>query len=384
MKLPVISSIGKTFGLAVAFSAALSVGAPAEAGPSAGYELETVAQGLSFPWNVAFLSDGTVLLTELDGRLRAVRDGVLDPTPIAGVPAVFRESQGGLFDVVPHPDFDANRLLYLSYAYGDGRANATRVARAKFDGSSLSDLEVIFEATPLKDTPVHYGGRIAFSPDGKLFVTVGDGFNYREEAQKRSNMLGSIIRLNDDGSVPPDNPFVGQEGIRPEIFSYGHRNQQGLVITEAGLVYANEHGPRGGDEINLIEAGKNYGWPVITYGLDYSGARISPFTEMEGMEQPIKYWVPSIAPASLELYTGTLFPAWQGDFLVAGLVPGDVRRVDMEGGVAVGEEILFAEIGSRIRGVKMAPDGSVYILTDGEEGAVLRATPAGPGNGVSF
>lgn len=355
----------------------LGAASPAAAEPSEAYKLETVAEGLSFPWNVSFLSDGTILLTELDGRLRVIRDGELDPDPVEGVPPVYRKSQGGLFDVIPHPDFASNNLVYLSYAHGEPDANATRVSRATFDGSSLSDLEVIYEATPLKDTPVHYGGRIAFAPDGKLFLTIGDGFNYREEAQILSNTLGTIVRLNDDGSVPADNPFVGQEGVRPEIFSYGHRSPQGLIIRADGTVFMNEHGPQGGDEINLIEAGKNYGWPVITYGLDYTGARISPFTEMEGMEQPLKYWVPSIAPASFDLYTGSLFPSWQGDFLVAGLVPGDVRRVDMENGAAVDEEILFDELGSRIRQVKMAPDGSLYILTDGEGGKVIRATPAG-------
>lgn len=366
----------------VAFAAAIALpllGAanPADAEPSEAYELETVAEGLSFPWNVSFLPDGTILLTELDGRLRVIRDGELDPEPVTGVPPVYRKSQGGLFDVIPHPDFASNNLVYLSYAHGEPDANATRVSRATFDGSSLSDLEVIYEATPLKDTPVHYGGRIAFAPDGKLFLTIGDGFNYREEAQILSNTLGTIVRLNDDGSVPADNPFIGRENVRPEIFSYGHRSPQGLIIRSDGTVFMNEHGPQGGDEINLIEAGKNYGWPVITYGLDYTGARITPFTEMDGMEQPLKYWVPSIAPASLDLYTGSLFPSWQGDFLVAGLVPGDVRRVDMENGEAANEEILFAELGSRIRQVKMAPDGSLYILTDGDGGKVIRATPAG-------
>ncbi|PCJ69970.1 MAG: glucose dehydrogenase [Rhodobiaceae bacterium] len=351
------------------------VGMPAKADPSIGYQLETIAEDLGFPWDLAFLPDGTVLLTELDGRLRIIRDGVLDPTAITGVPDVYRASQGGLFDVVPHPDFATNQLLYLSYAHGDKSANATRVVRAKFDGQALSDLEVIFDVSPTKDTPVHYGGRIAFGPDGKLFITTGDGFNYREEAQNLSNTLGVIVRLNDDGSVPSDNPFVGKDGMRPEIYSYGHRSPQGLLVTDAGAVYMSEHGPQGGDEINLIEAGNNYGWPVITYGIDYSGARITPFTQMDGMEQPLKYWVPSIAPANLELYTGDLFAAWQGDFLVAGLVPGDVRRVDMEDGAAVGEEILFAEIGERIRGIQMAPDGSLYILTDGDSGAVIRVTP---------
>jgi aldose sugar dehydrogenase len=375
MKMPKISTMGKSLGLSVAIGALLAVGVPAQAEPSIDYTLETLAEGLAFPWNVAFLPDGTVLVTELDGQLRAIRNGELDPTPITGVPEVYRRSQGGLFDVVPHPDYESNSLLYLSYAHGTPDANVTRVARATFDGSSLGPLEVVYETSVTKDTPVHYGGRIAFAPDGKLFLTIGDGFNYREEAQNLSNSLGSIVRLNDDGSVPADNPFVGQDDVRPEIFSYGHRSPQGLIITDAGTVYMNEHGPQGGDEINLIEAGKNYGWPIATYGLDYSGARISPYTEMAGTEQPLKYWVPSIAPASLELYTGSLFAPWQGDFLVSGLVPGDVRRIDMEEGAVVGEEILFAEIESRIRDIRMAPDGSLYILTDGEEGTVVRAVP---------
>jgi len=358
-----------------ALVALVPLGSVALAEPSASYQVETVAEGLGFPWNAAFLDDGTILITELDGQLRAIRDGELDVTPISGVPEVYRASQGGLFDVVPHPNFAENKLLYLSYAAGEPSANATRVARATFDGTALNDLEVIYEVTPLKDTPVHYGGRIAFAPDGTLYLTTGDGFNYREQAQVLSNTLGSIIRLNDDGTVPSDNPFVGEAGVKPEIYSYGHRSPQGLFIMDDGAVYMNEHGPQGGDEINLIEAGKNYGWPVIGYGIDYSGARISPFTEMAGMEQPLKYWVPSIAPANLELYSGSLFPAWSGDFLIAGLVPGDVRRIDLEGGDIVGEEILFAELESRIRAVQMAPDGSLYILTDGEGGKVLRVTP---------
>ena len=364
----------KVLGLAIvgtALSAVSSLGAE----PSADYQIETVAEGLDYPWNAEFLADGTVLVTELSGQLRAIRNGELDPEPISGVPPVYRASQGGFFDVVLHPDFESNRLVYLSYAHGEPGANATRVARAQFDGKALTDLEVIYEVTPLKDTPVHYGGRLAFAPDGKLFLTSGDGFNYREQAQVLSNTLGAIVRLYDDGSIPPDNPFVGQEGVQPEIFSYGHRSPQGLVITADGTIYMNEHGPQGGDEINLIEAGKNYGWPVIGYGIDYSGARISPYTEMEGMEQPLKYWVPSIAPASMDLYTGSLFPEWTGDFFIAALVPGDVRRIDMEDGRIVGEEILFAELESRIREVRMAPDGSLYILTDGEDGKVLRVTP---------
>ncbi len=375
MKLPTILSKWNSMGFAVALSAALVSGMPAKADPSISYQLETIAEGLGFPWNLAFLPDGSILVTELDGRLRVIRDGVLDPVSIAGVPDVLRKGHGGLLDVMLHPDFTTNRLVYLSYAHGNDEANTLRVSRAVFDGSALSDLEIIFDAMPLTEMAVHFGGRMAFDLHGKLFITMGDAFNYREEAQNLANTLGAIVRLNDDGSVPTDNPFVGEEGINPEIFSYGHRNPQGIVIADTGAVFSSEHGAQGGDEINLIEAGKNYGWPVITHGIDYSGARISPFTQMEGMEQPLKYWVPSIAPANLELYTGELFAAWQGDFLVAGLVPGDVRRVDMEGGVVVGEEILFTEIGARIRDIQMAPDGSLYILTDSEAGIVVRATP---------
>lgn len=361
--------------IAITLMGGVAAATPAWAETADQYQTETVASGLDFPWNVAFLPDGAILVTELGGQLRIIRDGDLVAEPIAGVPEVYRASQGGLFDVVLHPDFETNRQIYLSYAWGTPDANATRVARGTFTGDAIENLEVIFEVEPLKDTPVHYGGRIAFASDGKLFVTTGDGFEYREQAQVNSNLLGVVARINDDGTVPETNPFVGEEGVRPEIWSYGHRSPQGLVPTPDGYLFMNEHGPRGGDEINFIEPGKNYGWPVITYGHDYSGARISPYTEMDGMEQPIKYWVPSIAPADMELYTGDLFPQWQGDLLVAGLVPGDVRRIDMEKGQVMGEEILLSELESRIRGVKMAPDGSLYVLTDGEDGQVLRLTP---------
>lgn len=343
----------------------------------AAYEIETVATGLSFPWCIAFLPGGELLVTELDGRLRVIRDGVLDPAPVEGVPAVYRNSQGGLFDVLLHPDFRENRLVYLSYAHGEPDANATRVARARFTGTTLEDLTVIFDARPAKDTPVHYGGRIAFLADGTLLVTTGDGFDYRESAQRLDNLLGKTVRLNDDGSVPADNPFVGRPDALDEIWTYGHRNPQGLVVAGGtGRVYLHEHGPRGGDELNLLERGANYGWPVITYGMDYSGAYVSPFKEMPGMVQPLVYWMPSIAPAGMTYYDGDRFDAWKGDLFVAALVEQSVRRIDLDDeGRVVGQEVLFTEIGRRLREVRASPDGYLYVLTDGPDGSVLRISP---------
>ena len=243
---------------------------------SADYRIVQVAEGLDHPWSMTFLPDGSMLVVELSGQIRSIKDGALSPDPVAGVPPVFFRSQGGLFDAILHPEFAANSLIYLSYAHGTADANALRVARARFDGASLHDLDVIFEAEPLKDTPVHYGGRLLFLPDGTLLVTTGDGFDYREHAQMLDNHLGKILRINDDGSGPADNPFVGREGALPQIWSYGHRNVQGIVFDdETGRIYAHEHGAQGGDEVNVIEPGKNYGWPVITHGIDYSGARVA-------------------------------------------------------------------------------------------------------------
>jgi glucose/arabinose dehydrogenase len=345
--------------------------------PAAAYRIETVAEGLSFPWNIAFLPGGDLLVTELDGRLRIVRGGVLDPTPVAGVPSVYRASQGGLFDVVLHPRFAENALVYLSYAHGEPRANATRVARARFTGAALQNLEVIFTSRPTKDTPVHYGGRLAFLPDGTLLVTTGDGFDYRESAQALDNLLGKTVRIDDDGTIPADNPFVANPDALDEIWTYGHRNPQGLVVAgDTGRVYLHEHGPRGGDELNLVARGVNYGWPVITYGMDYSGAYVSPYTEMAGMAQPVVYWVPSIAPAGMTYYDGDAFPQWKGDLFVAALVEQSIRRIDLDAdGNVVGQEVLFTEIGARLREVRAGPDGNLYVLTDGPQGRVLRIVP---------
>ncbi|NWH09532.1 MAG: PQQ-dependent sugar dehydrogenase [Alphaproteobacteria bacterium] len=359
----------------------MSGSALAEAGPgttpSAAYQTKTVAEGLDHPWSLAFLPDGTMLVTERAGRLRVIRNGKLEPEPVGGLPPIYVSSQAGLFDVVPHPQFATNRFIYLAFASGHRGANATRVIRARFDGVNLTDAKLIFEAKPAKDTNVHYGGRMAFLADGTLLITLGDGFEYREQAQKLNSDLGKIVRIRDDGGVPADNPFVGRSDARPEIWSYGHRNVQGIVVdAETGIVYSHEHGPRGGDEINIIRPGLNYGWPVITTGLDYTGALITPFTEMPGMEQPLLQWTPSIAPAGFAIYHGDLFPAWKGDLLVSALAAKKLVRVDMEGGKPVGQEDLLSEMGERLRDVRVGPEGAVYVLSDAAQGRVIRLEPA--------
>ncbi len=345
---------------------------------AADYTLHTFAEGLAFPWSLAFLPDGDILVTERDGQVRVISQGQLLPDPVTGVPDTFVAGQGGLMDIRLHPAFAENRLVYLSYSHGDGDANQLRVARAVYDNGMLSDLEVVFGAEPMKNTPVHFGARLAFLPDGTLLITSGDGFVHRERAQLLNNHFGKTIRLNDDGSIPDNNPFIGVEGARPEIWTYGHRNQQGLVVDpESGRVFLHEHGPMGGDELNIIEPGKNYGWPVATYGLDYSGARISPFQEYPGMEMPVEYWVPSIAPGGMALYTGEAFPMWRGDIFVAALANMTVRRLDMENGEVRDQETLFTEVEERFREVRAGPDGYLYLLTDSPDGRVIQVRPTG-------
>ncbi|MGE0665523.1 MAG: PQQ-dependent sugar dehydrogenase [Sphingomonadales bacterium] len=337
--------------------------------------VETVLDGLDRPWSLSFLPDGAMLITGHQGALWIVRDGKLS-APVSGVPAVKFAGQGGLFEALPHPDFAANRLVYLSYAHAGPEGNALRVARARLEGGALTGLQVLFESKPARSTAVHYGGRMAWLPDGTLLVTGGDGFDYREQAQKLDSDFGKIVRLNDDGSVPADNPFVGRAGSKPEIWSYGHRNAQGIVHDPAtGRVYAHEHGPRGGDEINLIEKGANYGWPLATRGMDYSGAYITPFTSYKGTTDAIHGWTPSIAPCGFAIYHGAAFPQWDGDLFVGALARTSLRRVDMEQGKVVGEEIMLADLGARIRDVRVGPDGLIYVLTDGEGGKLLRLKP---------
>jgi len=342
-----------------------------------GYNIETLAEGLEHPWSLAFLPDGRMVVTERPGRLRMLTaEGALLPDALAGLPEVFASAQAGLFDVLPARDFEQSRVIYLSYACGTVQANHACLGKGELDGNRLSNVTEIFRVQPAKEGNAHYGGRLAWLPDNTLILTLGDGFDYREQAQRPENHIGSIVRLNPDGSVPADNPFADSDRYRGEIYSYGHRNVQGLAYdSERDRLIAHEHGPRGGDEINMIRPGANYGWPVTTYGLDYTGARVTPFTKLDGIEPPLLHWTPSIAPSGMTVYRGDLFPEWQGDLLVGGLVTRQVHRVSLEDGRAQEAGTLFSELGERIRDVRTGPDGAIYLLTDSTDGRVLRVRP---------
>ncbi len=340
------------------------------------YRLTTIADDLNFPWGLAELPDGSLLITERSGKLKRI-DTAGGIQVIDGVPAVFfaANGQAGLFDVLPDPDFATSGTIYLAYAEGQRRSNATTVARARLAGSTLTDVTVIFSVTPRKRLPQHFGGKLAFLPDGTLLVTTGEGFDYREAAQDPHALLGKTVRIHTDGRIPEDNPFAdGVEG-HPAVWTYGHRNPQGLVVDDrSGTVYLHEHGPRGGDEVNVLIPGRNYGWPAITYGMDYSGAYVSPFTEHPDMAQPIRYWVPSIAPSGFALYRGGMFPELEGDLLVGALVAREVRRLELGAGGRVTESALFSELEARIRDVRVAADGSIFLVTDGSAGSIVRVS----------
>ncbi|WP_439924338.1 PQQ-dependent sugar dehydrogenase [Nitrobacter sp. JJSN] len=341
-------------------------------------EVKTVASGLVHPWSLAFLPDGRMLVTERPGRIRIVAsDGVLSP-PLKGVPKPYVGGQAGLLDVALDRNFAANRTLYLCYSADSGGNAAIARARLKEDATALDEVKVIFtQAGP--GGHANHGCRIAQSArDGDLYVTLGDHFGPRDEAQNLGVDNGKIVRIVPDGSVPPDNPFVGRDGARPEIWSYGHRNGQGLAFNPAtGDLWEIEHGPRGGDEVNIIGKGKNYGWPVIGYGIDYNGAKIHDSTAKPGMEQPIKYWVPSIAPSGMAFYTGTLFRAWQGSLFTGALAGEMLVRLSLEGNAVTGEERLLQNLNERIRDVRQGPDGAMWLLTDSPAGRILRVSPAG-------
>ncbi len=349
------------------------------------YRVVTVVEGLVNPWAIAFLPGGEMLVTERPGRLRSVRNGVLDPDPVAGVPAVFARGQGGLLDVVPHPAFATNRLLYLSYAKPvEGGGSTTAVARGRYENGRLTGVTDVFVAE--SRGAGHYGCRLAFDRNGFLFITIGDrqappaGDLEAHPAQDLSNHHGTVVRLHDDGRVPADNPFVGRAGARPEIWSYGHRNPQGLVVhPETGDVWATEHGPQGGDELNLILPGRNYGWPVIGYGVNYgSGAAIHGGTHREGMEQPARIWVPSIATSGLVVYTGDRFPGWRGSLFSGGMAGEQLARLTLDGTRVTAEETLVGGVG-RIRDVRQGPDGYLYLALDDRRGAptaIVRLEPA--------
>jgi aldose sugar dehydrogenase len=334
---------------------------------------------------MAWLPDRTMLVTERPGRLRIVRNGILDPTAIGGVPAVFASGQGGLMDVSLHPQFAKNRLVYLTYAHGDDTANRTRLARAVFDGKSLKNLQVIFEVTPAKPGSQHFGSRIVWLPDNTLLLAIGDGGNPpleiegklpRFQAQNRRSQLGKVLRLKDDGSIPRDNPFVTAANTNPAIWSYGHRNIQGMTFDPVTKrVWATEHGSNGGDELNLVQKGKNYGWPLATYSKEYGSSReISPNKSLPGLEDPKVVWTPAIAPSGLTAYTGKRFPQWQKNLFAGGLVDRAVRRIELDanGKVLKQEEI---SIGARVRDVRQGTDELLYILTDESNGQLIRLEP---------
>jgi aldose sugar dehydrogenase len=342
-------------------------------------DVQTFASGLVHPWALAFLGDGKLLVTERPGRMRIVSaEGQLSP-PLKNVPDVWASGQGGLHDVVTDKDFAQNRTIFFCYAERTGGGGRTAVARAKLnDGSGrLEETKVIFRQEGPLSSGNHYGCRIAQAADGNLFVTLGDHYSYRDEAQSLANHLGKLIRITPDGVAPPDNPFVGRDGAKPEIWSIGHRNEQGLAINPAnGELWEMEHGPRGGDEVNVIAKGKNYGWPVIGFGIDYSGAKIHDATAKDGMEQPAKYWVPSISPSGATFYTGKLFPKWNGSLFIGALSGKMLVRLTVNGHAVTGEERLLQNLYERIRDVRQGPDGALWLLTDNSAGRILRVTPA--------
>ena len=358
--------------------AAVLLALPASAQTSS-YKIDTIAEGLENPWGLAFLPDGRMLVTERPGRLNLVsKDG--EVSEVGNVPDVVARGQGGLLDVALDPAFTDNRLVYLSYAEAGEGGAGTAVARGNLsdDNRLLENVQVIFRQTPKVAGGNHFGSRLVFAPDGKLFITLGERFNYRDRAQDLDATLGKVVRINPDGSVPQDNPFVGKDGARPEIWSYGHRNPQSAAINpQTGALWTVEHGARGGDELNIPEAGKNYGWPVISYGVNYDGSKIGEGTEKEGMEQPVKYWVPSYAPSGMAFYTGDLFPDWKGDLFVGALAAQELVRLELDGNSVTDEERLLSDLGERIRDVRQGPDGALYVLTDSSDGKLLRLSPGG-------
>ena len=351
------------------------------------YRVVPVSDGLQNPWSIAFLPGGDILVTERPGRLRVIREGMLLPDAIPGVPEVFARGQGGLMDVQPHPDFASNGLIYITYSkpYTDLEGARTVLIRGTFQNDALTNVEELFSAQAVGGG--HYGSRIAFDGNGYVFITAGDrqvpsrGDLYAHPAQDLSNHHGVVVRLHDDGRIPADNPFVGTEGALGEIWSYGHRNPQGLAFHPmTGELWANEHGPQGGDELNVVLPGRNYGWPVIGYGVNYgSGSTIHEGTLKEGMESPKHFWVPSIATSGLMIYTGDKFPAWRGNIFVGGVGGEQLSRLTIDGHTILNEETLFQRMG-RIRDVRQGPDGYIYLAIEDRRGAptgVVRIEPAG-------
>ena len=344
--------------------------------------LERLAAGLQRPWSLAFTPDGDLLITEKYAGVRVMRAGRLRAGVLAGGPPnVLAKADSGLLDIALDPDFPRNRLVYIAFAEGDENANRTAVWRARYDGETFTEGRVIFRVRPDKSAPGHPGGRILFLPDETFLLTVGDGFSEKAAAQDLGSHLGKILRLTRDGGAPPDNPFVGRDDALPEIWSYGHRNPQGLARDRAtGDVWAHEHGPRGGDEINLLRAGANYGWPLVTHGVDYDGTVISERAFGPGFERSAFYWAPSIAPSGLAVYRGDAFPDWRGMLLAGGLVSRSIVRLrrGKETGLFIEDERMFGSLKKRIRDIREGPDGLVYVLTDEESGELFRLRPNSP------
>jgi len=341
--------------------------------------LETISEGLNHPWGIAFLPSGDMLVTERSGTLNIItQEG--QKTPIQGTPEVVAKSQGGLLDVNIDPDYADNGWVYISYSEKDpkgGNGNSTAVMRGKIDGDKWTQGEVIFRQAPKYESNAHFGSRLVFSPEGHLFITLGERYSRMQDAQTLDNHHGKIVRIWPDGSIPKDNPFVGNDGALDEIWSYGHRNVQGAAIhPDTGELWTIEHGPQGGDEVNIPKAGKNYGWPTITYGEDYGGGEIGIGTHKEGMEQPFYYWLPSIATAGSVFYTGDKFPKWKGDLLVTALRGQTIARLDLEEGRVLHEERMLEDATSfRIRDIEQGPEGFLYILTDADSGQLIKLSP---------
>jgi glucose/arabinose dehydrogenase len=350
------------------------------------YRVVAITRELSHPWGLAFLPDGTMLVTERPGRIRVVRNGVLEPEPVTGLPPIHARGLAGLMDIALHPRFSENRLLYVTYSKDGPQGATTAVARGRLDGRALTDVRDVFVANAWRDGndfgDGRYGSRIAFDRDGRLYVSVGER-DLWEKAQDPGSHLGKLLRLNDDGTVPADNPFVGREGYLPEIYSIGHRNQQGMAFHPVtGELWATEHGPLGGDELNVVLPGRNYGWPLVTYGINYNGEKISEIPWRADLEPPLLYWVPSIGASGLAFYTGDRFPAWKGNVFSGGMMfartsqTGRLERLIFnDRGLPIRRESLLIELHQRIRDVRQGPDGLLYVLTDEDQGALLRLEP---------
>jgi glucose/arabinose dehydrogenase len=350
----------------------------AESSSTPKFKIETIATDLDFPWAITEIDQGSFLITEKPGKLIHINNKG-EKNEITGLPEnLVARRQGGLLGIALHPDFNSNSLIYFSYVGRGMGGTGTEVARAKLKNNHLEDLETIFIAKPKIRSDVHFGSRLAFLSDGTLLVSLGERFKM-DEAQNKKSHLGSIIRINDDGSVPQDNPFLNDADAEPEIFSIGHRNVQGLVYDNKNdLIWSHEHGPKGGDELNIINSGENYGWPEISYGIDYDGTIITDKTHMPGMKQPEVYWVPSIAPCGLTLYNGKSFPEWQGNLFLGALAGTHLRRLVIKNQKVIEQEILLEDLGERIRDVHTGKDGSLYFITDSHEGRLMRLVPSQP------